>query len=317
MIVKVLLYLGARFTPCIHPTAVFPNGSVRVVCPDGTSSSLSTTTITTSGTTVQLCTLSDICHSPQGQTPNQWWRLIVPIFLHAGLIHLIANLLFQIRTGFELEKEGGSWRVGSVYMIAGIYGFLLGGNFAGPSGGVVSVGCSGALFGRVFFLSRFCFILKFSFSWSMFVRMTLELTLFFFSIVPSITGLLAWLLIDIIAHYSLIVNPLRELVKLILLIVISLLFGLLPFIDNFSHVGGFLSGIFASLLLMPTFGDWIRLKRMIARGIGFIGLLILFVVTGVQFAKGGGGCEACQYLNCLPVSGGWGCDAKIGSVTTQ
>ena len=28
---------------------------------------------------------------------QEYWRLITPVFLHAGIIHLCANLYFQIR----------------------------------------------------------------------------------------------------------------------------------------------------------------------------------------------------------------------------
>lgn len=70
---------------------------------------------------------------------GQWWRFITPIFLHAGLIHLVFNLIFQIQQGkillfhflcfssdfyligVPLEREFGSLRILPIYIVAGIY----------------------------------------------------------------------------------------------------------------------------------------------------------------------------------------------------
>jgi membrane associated rhomboid family serine protease len=39
---------------------------------------------------------------------GEWWRLFTPIFLHAGLIHLVGNVMVQIESGNRWEKEWGS-----------------------------------------------------------------------------------------------------------------------------------------------------------------------------------------------------------------
>jgi len=38
--------------------------------------------------------------------------------------------MFQMRTGADLEREMGWWRIGIIYMTSGILGFVFGGNFA-------------------------------------------------------------------------------------------------------------------------------------------------------------------------------------------
>lgn len=81
-----------------------------------------------------ICTISDICGftpiSSTGKAPDQWFRFITPVFLHGGVLHLLFNLLFQMRTGADLERDMGWWRFAIIYMTSGIAGFIFGGNFA-------------------------------------------------------------------------------------------------------------------------------------------------------------------------------------------
>lgn len=42
---------------------------------------------------------------------------------------------------------------------------------------------------------------------------------------------------DVIVNWKNIVNPTRELVKLLIVTIISLVLGLLPGLDNFAHLG--------------------------------------------------------------------------------
>ena len=134
------------------------------------------------------------------EKPNQWWRFIVPIFLHAGLVHIGFNLLMQLTLGKEMEQGIGSIRFFLVYMSAGIFGFVMGGNFAAPA--IASTGASGSLF-----------------------------------------GIIALTLLDLLYSWQERKNPVKELIYIILDSVISFVLGLLPGLDNFSHIGGFLMGI--------------------------------------------------------------------------
>ncbi|XP_010414449.1 PREDICTED: RHOMBOID-like protein 1 [Camelina sativa] len=75
---------------------------------------------------------------------HQVWRLFTCIWLHAGVFHVLANMLSLIFIGIRLEQEFGFVRIGLLYMISGFGGSLLSSlyNRAG-----ISVGASGALFG--------------------------------------------------------------------------------------------------------------------------------------------------------------------------
>lgn len=73
------------------------------------------------------------------------WRLFTPIVLHAGLLHLFSNLLFQLHFGFTFEKRWTTPRFIAVYILTGLGGSLLSCVTGNPPS--VGVGASGALFG--------------------------------------------------------------------------------------------------------------------------------------------------------------------------
>ncbi|RCV39776.1 hypothetical protein SEVIR_8G260500v4 [Setaria viridis] len=78
---------------------------------------------------------------------RQGWRLITCMWLHAGVVHLLINMLCLVFIGIRLEQEFGFARIGLVYLISGFGGSLMSALFIRSS--VVSVGASGALFGLI------------------------------------------------------------------------------------------------------------------------------------------------------------------------
>jgi membrane associated rhomboid family serine protease len=75
---------------------------------------------------------------------GEWWRLLSAGFLHAGLGHLLFNMLALYVLGQILEPAIGSLRFGVIYfvsLLAGSFGALL------VSPDAFTVGASGAVFG--------------------------------------------------------------------------------------------------------------------------------------------------------------------------
>ncbi|WOK99136.1 hypothetical protein Cni_G07848 [Canna indica] len=72
------------------------------------------------------------------------WRLFACMWLHAGVIHLLANNLSLLFTGMRLEEEFGFVKIGLLYILSGFGGSLMS-CFSLQSN--VSVGASGAIFG--------------------------------------------------------------------------------------------------------------------------------------------------------------------------
>jgi len=195
----VLINMGSRFVGCMHTLKEVNSQAIKWPCPNTT-------------TNDALCSLSELCGFggiPDTQEPNQWFRFIVPMFLHSGIIHIGFNLLLQLTLGREMEKSIGSIRFFLVYISAGIFGFVMGGNYAAT--GISSTGASGSLF-----------------------------------------GIIALTLLDLLYSWRDRRNPVKDLMFIILDIVISFVLGLLPGLDNFSHIGGFLMGLFLGISVLHS-----------------------------------------------------------------
>ncbi len=80
----------------------------------------------------------------QGLQPYQW---LTSAFMHAGLVHLLGNMLFLVAFGIVVEGKLGWWRFGLYYLgIACLEGFLVQyGCLDRESGG--ALGASGAIYG--------------------------------------------------------------------------------------------------------------------------------------------------------------------------
>ncbi|KAJ8558512.1 hypothetical protein K7X08_034041 [Anisodus acutangulus] len=78
----------------------------------------------------------------------------------------------------------------------------------------------------------------------------------------ALFGLLGAMLSELITNWTLYENKLATLLTLLLIIAINLAVGILPHVDNFAHLGGFVSGFLLGcvLLLRPQFG-WVNLKK--------------------------------------------------------
>jgi membrane associated rhomboid family serine protease len=74
---------------------------------------------------------------------GQWWRLITPLFLHAGLTHLLVNGVSLYFVGVLYERCVGRSRFLYVYLVAGLGGSVASLAFS-PD---LAVGASGAIFG--------------------------------------------------------------------------------------------------------------------------------------------------------------------------
>lgn len=292
----VQINMGARFVPCMHTIPGVQNSTPPIEWPCPNTTSIAADAI--------HCDLSTLCgfSGVNYQNPDQWFRFIVPMFLHAGIIHIGFNMLLQLTMGREMELAIGSIRFAIVYFSSGIFGFVMGGNFAAT--GIASTGASGCLF-----------------------------------------GILALTLLDLIYCWNERPSPMRDLMWILADVLISFVLGLLPGLDNFSHIGGFLMGIVLGICILhspnplrqrmgiePVRARPIDDKRrtmatvnpidsFTKQPVGFfkgrkplwwawwllragalVGVLVCFIVLINNFYKYRNTCSWCKYLSCLPIN---------------
>jgi len=69
----------------------------------------------------------------------------------------------------------------------------------------------------------------------------------------ALFGFTGVLLADLLQNWSLIQNPIRNLLSLIFSSLVSLVLGLvLPGVDNFAHIGGLVMGVFTGFVFLPS-----------------------------------------------------------------
>lgn len=116
-------------------------------------------------------------------------------------------------------------------------------------------------------------------------------------------GLLACLIVEVLNCWPLLAAPRQALMKLLTITFVLILFGLLPWVDNFAHLFGFLFGFLLSYALLPfvSFGPYDRQKKIFLIWVCLMFVLIFFVVLLLLFYLIPiYDCELCSYFNCIP-----------------
>eukprot|EP00049_Salpingoeca_infusionum_P006385 m.106125 g.106125 ORF g.106125 m.106125 type:complete len:632 (-) comp13293_c0_seq7:443-2338(-) len=80
------------------------------------------------------------------EQPNQWYRFLTSLFLHAGVLHLVFTEAIVSSYGFQVERVCGWFRMAIMYTIAGVGGNVVSAIF---SPNFPQVGAGGAAVGIV------------------------------------------------------------------------------------------------------------------------------------------------------------------------
>ena len=143
---------------------------------------------------------------------GQWWRPGSAMFLHFGIIHLVLNTWSLWDVGQLAERMYGRWRFVCIYMISGLAGNLV--SLVVQGNAAVSGGASGAIFG--------VYGAALVFLWR--ERAAIAQHEF------------RWLFWGALGFASL-----------------TIMLGyIIPGIDNAAHIGGFITGVLASIVLSQT-----------------------------------------------------------------
>jgi len=224
---------------------------------------------------------------------GQWFRIFSPLFLHAGLVHFFVNMAALWFIGGAIEQSHGIVNAMILFFVPGIGGNILSAIFL-PQ--YISVGASGGIFGLV----GGC-IADIGLNWNLlFIKDGDGDT------APKRRNIvaIAWLGTDII---------------------VNMIIGFTPYVDNFSHLGGLVYGICCGLstiqpLPVGFFGvqsnNFKKARAFLVRFLGLIISIILIAVTTGLLATMDLGqvfCSNCRYVSCVPFPFGaenkwWYCD---------
>ena len=138
----------------------------------------------------------------------------------------------------------------------------------------------------------------------------------------SILGIVAYFFVFLIFESPHLEKPWIEALKLFFLVLLPLLVvGLLPFVDNFAHIGGFVFGFLLSGIFVPYWAEkkaWenvsdskkdsrkdydtlfkVKIALIVVGIVLVVGLFLLFILLFYfyQFTH-----VALAYLNCVPIT---------------
>ncbi|XP_043485028.1 inactive rhomboid protein 1 isoform X3 [Leptopilina heterotoma] len=116
-------------------------------------------------------------------------------------------------------------------------------------------------------------------------------------------ALLATLIVEILHCWPMLKYPRRALFKLIIILVILLMLGVLPWVDNYAHLFGFIFGFLAAYAFMPfiSFGHYDRRRKVLLIWICTILIVGLFTLLLALFYNiPVYECEICKLFNCIP-----------------
>ena len=223
-------------------------------------------------------------------TDADWYRLLAPAVLHAGLVHYALNALALGLLSTLVECLHGSWVTAGLFVVSAVGGNLASAIFAAPH--TVSVGASGGIYGLLGVCAADC--------WSNWDVLTFlrdnddeySPDGFRFPVVPVV----AVVALDVIVNFCV---------------------GLTPLVDNFAHTGGFVYGLLLGLVFSERlrnsgfFGQPSRRRRVcvsVWRWTALAAAVALFMTTlGVLYmgdpetGRPPNVCPACQHLSCVPM----------------
>eukprot|EP00980_Cylindrotheca_fusiformis_P009684 scaffold2141_cov120-Cylindrotheca_fusiformis.AAC.19 len=182
---------------------------------------------------------------------GEWWRLITPIMLHAGVIHLLCNVAVQVETGAFFEREWGSTKWLIIYIVSAIGSTALS---VIKMPGAISVGSSGAVMG-------------------LFGAKLAEVIVRFCDRDKTTQGR--------IAHQV----RKEQCAGVTCSVIVVMLFSFIPYVDWSAHLGGLAAGFCTGMVLFA-----IELKKLVGRiiwtAIGVIITCVYFSVILTEMYSG-------------------------------
>ncbi|XP_067124319.1 inactive rhomboid protein 1-like isoform X1 [Centruroides vittatus] len=119
----------------------------------------------------------------------------------------------------------------------------------------------------------------------------------------AISGILALHLLEIVEGFRIIKSISREITSIVLILVLLLIAGTFPLVDNFAHVGGFLYGLLLGILTMPhiCFGrnTLVRRKQLVIASSVVLILITFFMFIAFYVIHDTNFCSSCHKFSCI------------------
>ncbi|KAA3679336.1 uncharacterized protein DEA37_0005516 [Paragonimus westermani] len=265
----------------------------------------------------QVCGMANFMNK---QYPDQYFRLVTSLFVHSGLIPLVVTIVLQLTFMLNLERLSGFWKISMVYLLSGCFGNLVAGYFLPYQ---VGTGPTPALMGLAGFravcyffysgpLCEQCQIRRHSNIQDSGLRLRRKIRL---KGLPKRSSALRLLKVG--------------LCKNVLLVLGLFVCGFLPWVDNFAHLAGFISGVMLAFVMLPYRNMCVYTHRSLSGGSPrdispsrqtpnsensdkcrfpieivcsvlwmclFLGWLFLFVFGPIL------NCAWCNYFTCIPLA---------------
>ena len=148
---------------------------------------------------------------------NKLFTLVTSMFLHADIIHLGMNMFFFLVTGDAVEREMGNSRFLILYLAFGVIAGLFH-SYLNSTSNIPTIGASGAIFGVLA-----AFAILFPFRW----------LISLFGFIPIPVPAIIFVFIEILTETAYVAS------------------GVVENVAHTAHVGGFLAGVFLTLLFGP------------------------------------------------------------------
>ncbi|XP_051147900.1 RHOMBOID-like protein 8 [Andrographis paniculata] len=156
----------------------------------------------------------------------------------------------------------------------------------------------------------------------------------------ALFGLLGATLSGLIWNWKVYTRKMATLVAFFIILVMNTILGLMPYVNNFSNVGGFISGILIGFVILfkPQAGQIYQAKggifdydikhsvklkqkldKPVVRSVSLLLFMLLFIGVGVAILQSinmNKYCSWCHYINCVPFKW-WSCNNKSMNCETM
>jgi membrane associated rhomboid family serine protease len=146
----------------------------------------------------------------------------------------------------------------------------------------------------------------------------------------ALFGVLATFIMEVIKAWEVLRNPWLALAQMFGIMGIMIIFGLVPWVDNYAHTFGFLAGLLLSYALLPELEKFPIIagggggerthrdtrKNLLKSGLAVAVTIAIFCILMAIFYSVAFDCTVCKILSCVPIFSDFCAEQNIDFETT-